>query len=152
MQSLLQVWLSEKLLSTNSKVYRDEFLKMMSRSFQKSGVQLNSDKLRDLLVVAENSPSYLLLATYNRVTSAQSHRWLYQGIIDPTSEVKHRRVLSMHTLSSQLYILQCVKKKRPFASHPAAKRPKHSKFEVTDMWEVPAVFTARHGRRFYFLQ
>ena len=40
------------------------------------------------------------------------------------------------------------RKKRPFASYPAAMHPKHSKFAITDIREKPAnFFIVRHGRR-----
>ena len=43
------------------------------------------------------------------------------------------QALSVHALPSQLYILQCVKKKTPCTAYPAAKHH-NKKFSVTDVW------------------
>ena len=48
--------------------------------------------------------------------------------------------ISVHTLTSQLYIFYYARKKLPFTSYLAAKHPKHHKFAITNMREKPADF------------
>ena len=47
------------------------------------------------------------------------------------------QVLSMHALTSELYMLQCVNKKYSSTCCPLAKHPKHNKIAVTNMREKP---------------
>ena len=69
------------------------------------------------------------------------------------TEVEHRHGSSVASLEctgvtkSIIYIIMR-KEKQLFTSYPAAKRPKHSKFAITDMQEKPAFFfVVRYGHR-----
>ena len=64
--------------------------------------------------------------------------------LDTVAEVKHRYANSVASLEcasvtkSIIYII--MRKEAPFTIYPAAKRPKHSKFAITNLQEKPGSF------------